>query len=51
MAGEKGMDFMHTTTEQLARLMPNAELKTLKGQLHQPKAEAVAPVLIEFFNK
>ncbi|MBT1695550.1 alpha/beta hydrolase [Fulvivirgaceae bacterium PWU4] len=51
MVGEKGMDFMHTTTEQLARLMPNAEHKTLKGQLHQPKAEAVAPVLIDFFNK
>jgi pimeloyl-ACP methyl ester carboxylesterase len=51
MVGEKGMDFMHATAEQLATLMPNAEYKTLKGQMHQPKAEAVAPVLIEFFNK
>ncbi len=51
MVGEKSMDFINATAEQLARLMPNAEHKTLKGQMHQPKAEVVAPVLIEFFNK
>jgi pimeloyl-ACP methyl ester carboxylesterase len=50
MAGEKSMDFINTTAKQLAGLMPNAEHKTLKGQMHQPKTEAVAPVLIEFFN-
>jgi pimeloyl-ACP methyl ester carboxylesterase len=51
MAGEKSMEFMHTTAEQLARLMPNTEHKTLKGQTHQAKAEAVEPVLTAFFNK
>ena len=51
LVGEKSMDFMHATARQLAMLMPGVEHKTLKGQMHQPKAEAVAPVLIEFFNK
>lgn len=50
MVGEKSMEFMHTTAGELATLLPNIELKTLKGQMHQPKAAAVAPVLIEFFN-
>jgi pimeloyl-ACP methyl ester carboxylesterase len=51
MVGEKGMEFMHATAEQLATLIPNAEYKTLKGQMHQPKAEVVAPALSAFFNK
>lgn len=51
MVGEKGMDFINATAGQLAKLMPDASHKILKGQMHQPKAEAVAPVLIEFFNK
>lgn len=50
MVGEKSMEFMHTTGGELARLIPNSEHRILKGQMHQPKAEAVAPVLIEFFN-
>ena len=50
MVGEKGMEFMHVTAAQLAKVMPNAEYKTLKGQMHQPKAEAMAPVLTAFFN-
>jgi pimeloyl-ACP methyl ester carboxylesterase len=51
IVGEKSVDFMHTTAKQLATVVPGAEHKTLKDQMHQPKAEAVAPVLIEFFNK
>lgn len=51
MVGEKGADFMHATSKQIVTLIPNAEHKTLKGQTHQPKAEVVAPVLIEFFKK
>ena len=51
MVGEKSMDFMHATARQLDTLMPSAEQKTLAGQMHQPKAEAVAPVILEFFNK
>jgi len=48
--GEKSMGFMHTTAEQLAALIPHAQHKTLKDQMHQPKAEVVAPVLMEFFE-
>jgi len=51
MVGEKSVDFMHTTAEQLATIMPSAEYKILKDQTHQPKAEVVAQVIIEFFNK
>jgi pimeloyl-ACP methyl ester carboxylesterase len=51
MVGEKGMDYMHATAEQLATLMPNTSHKILKGQMHQPKAEAVAPVVTSFFIK
>lgn len=51
MVGEKSLGFMHDTAGELARLMPNTEHKSLKGQMHQAKAEAVAPVLTEFFNK
>ena len=50
MDGEKSMDFMHATADNLATLIPAAQHKTLKGQMHQAKAEVVAPVLIEFFN-
>jgi pimeloyl-ACP methyl ester carboxylesterase len=51
MHGEKSMDFMHATAEQLARLIPDAQHKTLKGQMHQAKAEVVTPLLIDFFNR
>ena len=51
MDGEKSLDFMHATAEQLAALIPNAQRIILKDQMHQPKAELVAPLLVEFFNK
>jgi pimeloyl-ACP methyl ester carboxylesterase len=51
MAGEKSMDFMHSTATRMANLTPNAQRKALTGQTHQVAAEAVAPVLIEFFGK
>jgi pimeloyl-ACP methyl ester carboxylesterase len=50
MTGEKTMGFMHPTADRLAKLVPRAERKTLQGQAHQAAAEAVAPVLIEFFT-
>ena len=50
MVGEKTMDFMHPTATRLATLIPNAQRTTLKGQTHQVKPEAVAPLLIEFLN-
>ena len=48
MDGEKSMDFMHATADQVAKLVPNAQRKTLPGQTHQAEAGAVAPVLIAF---
>jgi pimeloyl-ACP methyl ester carboxylesterase len=50
MDGQRSMDFMHATGDQIARLIPRAQRKTLKGQTHQVEAEVVAPVLIEFFT-
>jgi pimeloyl-ACP methyl ester carboxylesterase len=50
MDGEKGVPFIHATVDQIAKLIPRAQRKTLKGQTHQAEADAVAPVLIEFFT-
>lgn len=50
MDGENTMDFMHATADRLAQLMPRAERKTLTGQTHQVEPDALAPVLIEFFQ-
>ena len=51
MAGEKSLDFMHSTATRIANLIPNAQRTTLTGPTHQVEAEAVAPVLIEFRGK
>jgi pimeloyl-ACP methyl ester carboxylesterase len=50
MDGEKSMEFMHATADQVAHLIPGAKRKTLKGQTHNASPEVVAPVLIEFFQ-
>lgn len=50
MDGEKSLDFMRATADQVGQLIPGAQRKTLKGQTHQAAASAVAPVLIEFFT-
>jgi hypothetical protein len=49
--GEKSFDFMHQTADQLAKTIPGASRKTLKNQTHQASAEALAPVLTDFFGK
>jgi hypothetical protein len=36
--------------ESLARVLPNAQYRTLDGQTHMVKAEPHAPVLAEFFE-
>ena len=41
--------FMHTGADALASVLPNAERRTLEGQTHDVAAEALAPVLAEFF--
>jgi hypothetical protein len=34
----------------LAKAIPNAQHRTLEGQTHEVAAEAIAPVLVEFFT-
>jgi pimeloyl-ACP methyl ester carboxylesterase len=47
----KYIPFMHATALELARAIPNAVQRTLQGQSHDVKAEALAPVLVEFFTQ
>ena len=49
-ANLKYMPFMHATATSLAKAIPHAQQRTLEGQTHDVKAEALAPVLIEFFT-
>ncbi len=48
--GEKSLEFMRPTADEVARLIPGAARQTLSGQTHQAAPEVVAPVLIEFFG-
>jgi alpha-beta hydrolase superfamily lysophospholipase len=48
--GASEWSFMHITATALANAIPNAQHRTLEGQTHEVAAEALAPVLVEFFN-
>jgi pimeloyl-ACP methyl ester carboxylesterase len=50
MDGSESFPFMHTTAMALANAMPNGQHRTLEGQTHEVAAEAIAPVLVEFFS-
>jgi pimeloyl-ACP methyl ester carboxylesterase len=50
MDGEASYPFMHTTATALANAIPHAQHRTLAGQTHEVAAEAIAPVLVEFFT-
>lgn len=50
MDGAESFPFMHDTAKTLANAIPNAQHQTLEGQTHEVSAEALAPVLIEFFK-
>ncbi len=50
MDGSASFPFMHTTAVALAKALPNGEHRTLEGQTHEVAAEALAPVLVEFFT-
>lgn len=50
MDGAESFPFMHDTAKTLANAIPNAQHRTLEGQTHEVAAEALAPVLIEFFK-
>jgi pimeloyl-ACP methyl ester carboxylesterase len=47
--GEKSFPFMHHAANTLAENISDARRKTLKDQTHQASAEALYPVLCEFF--
>jgi hypothetical protein len=47
----KSPEFMRATADNLVTIIHGAEHKTLAGQTHQAAAEAVVPVLVEFFEK
>jgi pimeloyl-ACP methyl ester carboxylesterase len=50
MDGSDSFPFMHTTALALANAMPKGQHYTLQGQTHEVAAEALAPVLVKFFN-
>ncbi|HLU52158.1 MAG TPA: alpha/beta hydrolase [Acidimicrobiia bacterium] len=50
MAGGKSPGWMRNGQQALVSVLPNARHLTLDGQTHMLKAEAVAPVLVEFFS-
>lgn len=49
MDGGKSPTWMRNAMRSLASVLPNAQYRTLEGQTHMLKAEAVAPVLCDFF--
>jgi pimeloyl-ACP methyl ester carboxylesterase len=50
MDGSKSPAWMRNGMRALAGVLPNATFRTLEGQTHMLKAEAAAPVLLEFFS-
>ncbi|MEY9965141.1 pimeloyl-ACP methyl ester carboxylesterase [Streptacidiphilus sp. MAP12-16] len=50
MDGGKSPTWMRNGTRQLAEVLPNSEYRTLPGQTHMVKAEAVGPALVEFLG-
>lgn len=50
MDGGKSPAWIRTSMRQLAEILPSAEYRTLPGQTHMLKPDAVAPVLAEFFG-
>jgi pimeloyl-ACP methyl ester carboxylesterase len=49
-AGGKSPDWMTNGTRTLAHALPDARYRTLPGQTHMVKPQAIAPVLTEFFT-
>jgi hypothetical protein len=49
-AGSASYPFMDVAAKALASAMPHGQHRTLEGQTHEVAADAIAPVLIEFFK-
>lgn len=50
MAGGKSPEWMRNGQTALVEVLPDAEHRILEGQTHLLKAEAVAPVLVDYFS-
>jgi pimeloyl-ACP methyl ester carboxylesterase len=50
MNGGAGFPFMRDTAEALARAIPKSRYRSLEGQTHEVAPDALAPVLIDFFQ-
>ena len=49
MAGDTSLPFMPDAARVLSQAIPQGQLRTLTGQTHEVKPDALAPVLVEFF--
>jgi pimeloyl-ACP methyl ester carboxylesterase len=49
LSGGNGAPFIRETAKTLSTAIPAATLRTLDGQTHDVRPEALAPVLVEFF--
>ncbi|MEQ8676166.1 MAG: alpha/beta hydrolase [Aggregatilineales bacterium] len=50
MNGGESFPFMQTTAEALADAIPDAEHRVVTGQAHEVSADALAPILVDFFS-
>jgi hypothetical protein len=50
MNGGASYEFMGEAARELAKVIPNARYYVLEGQTHEVAPEAMAPVLVEFFE-
>jgi hypothetical protein len=50
MNGGASFAFMSDTAQALGKAIPNAQVRTLKGQSYDVSPEVLAPVLVEFFS-
>ncbi|HEU5098996.1 MAG TPA: alpha/beta fold hydrolase [Roseiflexaceae bacterium] len=48
--GEASYPFMHVSATTLAKAIPRAQHRTLEGQTHEVAAQAIGPVLVDFFR-
>ena len=48
--GEKSFNFLHATADTLAKTIPEANRKTLKGQTHEASPDVLAGVLVGWLN-
>jgi pimeloyl-ACP methyl ester carboxylesterase len=49
MDGEKTQKRLQNAVDEIARVLPSAKRRTLKGQTHNVSAEVLTPELVQFF--